>query len=83
MSWREFSYLLVGLNSETPLGRIVNIRSEDDAEVIKEFTIEQKQIRNEYRRKMAKKKPQQEVDSAIESFRQAFIKLAGGADEKT
>ena len=76
MSFREFSYLLTGLGSNTPLGRIVTIRAEKDPNVLKEFTPAQKKIRSEYLRKMAQRKSQQEVDSVVEQFRQAFLKLA-------
>lgn len=76
MSWREFSYLINGLSGETPLGRIVRIRAEDSPDELKNFTAEEKKIRNEYRRKVAKQKPQKDVDNAIERFRQAFIRLS-------
>ena len=76
MSWREFSYLINGLSGETPLGRIVRIRAENDPEVLKKFSKEEKQIRNDYRRRMAKQLPQQDVENAMERFRQAFIRLS-------
>ena len=76
MSWREFSYMLNGITGDTPLGNIVRIRAENDPNAIKEFTPEEKRIRNEYRRKMARQKPQKEVTSVIEQFRQAFINMA-------
>ena len=76
MSWREFSYLINGLSGETPLGRIVCIRAENDPEVLKKFSKEEKQIRNDYRRRMAKQLPQQDVKNAMERFRQAFIRLS-------
>ena len=76
MSWREFSYLLEGLSGDTPLGRIVSIRAENDSEKLKEFTPEQRRIRNEYRSKIAKKKSSEEVENAVEQFKQAFIQLA-------
>ena len=76
MSWREFSYLLNGITGETPLGRIVSIRAENDPETLKHFTPEEKRIRNEYRKKTAKQKTDKEVASVIEQFRQAFIQLA-------
>jgi hypothetical protein len=75
MSWREFSYLMNGLSAESPLGRIVTIRAEDDPEVLKEFTPEMRKIRADYRKKMANEKPQEEVEAAIESFKQAFLKM--------
>lgn len=76
MSWREFSYLLQGLSGDTPLGQIISIRAENDPERLKEFTPEQRRIRSEYRYKIAKKKSSEEVEDAIERFKQAFIQLA-------
>lgn len=76
MSWREFSYLLNGLSGESPLGNIVRIRAEDSPDELKNFTPEEKRIRNEYRRKMAKQKSPQDVETAIERFRQAFVRMA-------
>lgn len=76
MSWREFSYLLNGLSGESPLGNIVRIRAEDSPDELKNFTPEEKRIRNEYRRKMAKQKSPQDVESAIERFRQAFVRMS-------
>lgn len=76
MSWREFSYLINGLSGDSPLGHIVSIRAENDPEVLKSFTADQKSIRNEYRRKMAMQKSEKDVDSALENIKQAFIGLA-------
>lgn len=53
VSWDEFKALLAGLAPETPLGRIVAIRSEDDKNVIKHFTKDQKRIRDEWRTEQA------------------------------
>ena len=76
MSWREFSYLLEGLSGNTPLGQIVNIRAENDPERLRDFTPEQRRIRSEYRKKIAKKKSSEDVKNAIELFKQAFVQLA-------
>lgn len=76
MSFREFSYLLNGLGSDTPLGQIVSIRAEKDPTALKDFTPEQKRIRSEYLQKIAKQKPKKEVDNIVEQFKQAFIQLA-------
>lgn len=76
MSWLEFSYLIEGLSGDTPLGRIISIRGENDPDVLKEFTPQMKQVRSEYRKKMAMQKPSEEVERAYEGFKQAFIKLA-------
>lgn len=83
MSWREFSYLLSGLSPKTPLGNIASIRSEEDPEILKTFTPDQKRIRNEYRRKMAKGKSKQELNDALESFKQAFLSISGNNNEET
>src|SRR5690606_235045 len=49
MTWEEFSSLLAGLLPETPLGYIVQIRSENDREKLKNFTPEQRRIRSAWR----------------------------------
>jgi hypothetical protein len=54
----------------------VSIRAENDPERLKEFTPEQRLIRSEYRKKIAKKKSSEEVKDAVEQFKQAFIQLA-------
>ena len=48
MSWGEFCSLLSGLMPDTPLGQIVGIRSEKDPKKIKNFTKEQRKIRNDW-----------------------------------
>lgn len=55
MSWSEFCSLLSGIMPDTPLGSIVSIRSEKDKNVLKNFTTEQKKVRNEWLKKKAKK----------------------------
>lgn len=54
MKWDEFASLLSGLGPDTALGRIVAIRTEEDKEILKNFTPEQHRIRNEYKRRRAK-----------------------------
>ena len=54
MSWSEFSTLLAGLMPETPLGQIIQIRSENDKDVLKNFNKSQHRIRNEWRSKQSK-----------------------------
>lgn len=44
----EFRQLLSGLNGETPLGYVVQIRSEKDTKKIKEMTQNEKEIRNKW-----------------------------------
>lgn len=70
--------MMSGLSADTPLGQIVSIRAEKDPEVIKSFTQEQKKIRNEYQKKLAKQKSQNEINNALDDLKNAFIRLAGG-----
>jgi hypothetical protein len=53
MTWDEFCTLLAGIMPETPLGQIVQIRSENDQEKLKNFTPEQMKIRSDWRSRIA------------------------------
>ena len=81
MKWNEFKALLIGISSETPLGRIVSIRAEDDEEVLKHFTKDQHRIRNEWKSKRAKELAERMTESDMravaEQFKQMFIQMAG------
>ena len=68
MSWREFSDLLACLSADTALGRIVAIRSEDDAEILKNFTKGQKEIREEWRREHRKEQTEAEYDASMHAL---------------
>lgn len=48
LQFDEFLNLTSCLMSDTPLGQIVAIRSETDAEIISQFTDGQKKIRNDW-----------------------------------
>lgn len=77
MKWNEFKAFLSGLDPETPLGRVVMIRAETDKEVLKNFTKEQQRIRNEWRRRLTENKTQEQLEDALEAFKQAFMEIAG------
>lgn len=81
MKWSEFRDLLVGLGPDTALGRIISIRSEEDKEVLKRFTKEQKRIRNEWRARRAKQIKPEDMNDILEGFKKAFISMAGGAKD--
>ena len=78
MKWDEFKELLIGLGPETPLGRIVSIRAEEDEDILKYFSKEQHRIRNEWRTRKAKEMSQEDVDQVLEQLKNAFISMAGG-----
>ena len=61
MKWTEFSALLSGLSPDTPLGTVVRIRSEDDPDVIKNFTADQRRIRSEWRKRQASEVSEDEM----------------------
>ena len=56
ISWSEIKMLISGLLPETPLGKIIQIRSENNKEQLKHFTPEMRKIRNDWRNRMAKDK---------------------------
>ncbi len=78
MTWSEFSTLLKGIMPETPLGQVVSIRSEEDKEMIKNFTPEQHKIRNDWRKRnnlirdMSNEEKEEEIKKVQEIFAKAF-----------
>ena len=56
ISWSEVKMLVSGLLADTPLGRVIQIRSENNKDQLKNFTPEMHRIRNEWRNKQAKDK---------------------------
>ena len=55
MQWGEFCTLLTGLNGDTPLGHVVDVRSTTDKERIKNMSASDKRIRAEWQSRQAKK----------------------------
>lgn len=82
ISVREYRKLLKGLNGETPLGYVVNIRSETDPKKIKEMTKHERKIRSDWHRFKAKQARSggQAITMTIEQFQQALKNLAGGGN---
>lgn len=78
MPWDEFCSYLQGIMPNTPLGNMVQIRSETDRDIIKGFTAEQKRIHSEWQKRLAYEKPENEVNNAIEMFKNVFKNLAEG-----
>ena len=81
MPWTEFCSLLSGLMHDTPLGQIVAIRAEEDKEVLKHFTPEQRRIRAVWRRRAV----QMDADSyaaAMKGFENLFRAMAGKGGSK-
>ncbi|SHK39762.1 hypothetical protein SAMN02745163_03754 [Clostridium cavendishii DSM 21758] len=78
MSWSEFCTLLSGIMAKTPLGQIVSIRSEENEDMLKNFTQEQHKIRNDWRNRnnticdMTDEEKAEEVRKVQEIFAKAF-----------
>lgn len=77
LSWAELSSDISGLMGDTPLGNVVQIRSQDDKDILKSFTKEQMEIRRKYRNKIAKKISKEEYNRVIAEFQKAFKEMAG------
>lgn len=77
MRWSEFRSLLVGIGLDTVLGRIVSIRSEEDRDVLKNFTKDQMRIRNEWRLRHTRTMSKKGAKKAIEGMERAFLRMAG------
>ena len=81
VSWDEFKALLAGLAPETPLGRIVAIRSEDDKNVIKHFSSEQRRIYDEWNQRRAGKIDQETFEKEMAGLERMFAAMFGGGDQ--
>ena len=73
--------LLHGIMPETPLGQIVQIRSEDDKEMIKHFTPHQKKIRDSWRLRISKEvndtTTEEQGEQMIAQIQSMFAKAFG------
>lgn len=76
MKWDEFCSLLSGLSAESPLGRIVQIRSETDKKIIRKFNAHQRKIYSDWQKKKVKNISIAERDRVVESIKQLFIGMA-------
>lgn len=50
LKYSDWAKMVSGLMEDTPLGRIVQIRSETDRDTLKRFTPEQRKIRSDWQR---------------------------------
>ena len=76
MKWDEFCDLLSGISPDSPLGRIVQIRLENDPKLLEHFTSAQRKIRSEWRSRQAKAVTVEEASAFIESMKQAFLSIS-------
>lgn len=78
VTWDEFRALLAGISPDTPLGRMVAIRSETDKNVIKHFSRDQKRIYNEWRNQKAAAMTPQTYDQQMAYLEKMMAALCGG-----
>lgn len=81
LPWAEWAKLVSGLMDDTPLGRVVAVRSETDREIIKHFSPWQRQMRAEWAARRAKAMTKQDRESnrkAMQALEAAMAKLFGG-----
>lgn len=64
-----------GLNGDTPLGYVVQIRSETDSKKIREMTKKEKEIRNEWNQFKLKNKKQQKIELKKEDISKVFSSI--------
>lgn len=76
MPWSEFVSLLSGLGPNTSLARLVEIRLEDDKDILKNFTPSQYRIRNQWRYRKTKEVTQEDVGTFLEQMKQTFISMS-------
>lgn len=69
--------MVSGLGPDTPLGRMVAIRAEEDKENIQNFSKDQRRIWNEWRNRTAKQKTEKDTALMIEELKNMFIGMAG------
>ncbi len=77
VSWDEFKSLITGIDPETPLGRVVAIRSETDKNVIKHFSKDQKRIYDNWRNRKAETMSPATYDQEMKTMEQMFAQMCG------
>lgn len=81
MSWDEFYDLLSGLDADMPLGKIVQIRTETDKDMLESFTPGQRKIRAEWQHKVAKNRSKDETMSFVLAMQQALKNMSTNGGE--
>lgn len=79
MEWGEFCTLLTGIMPDTPLGMIVQVRAEEDKDVLKHFTKEQKSIRDAWRSRnsIVENMTEEEKKESVAMIQDIFAKAFG------
>ena len=82
ISWKDWKKLVSGLMDDTPLGRVVAVRSEQDRDRIKQFSPWQQQIRAEWvafrTNRILEVTPETELRQQMDSLEKMLAKAFGG-----
>lgn len=73
MTCDEFYSLLAGMDPDTPLGKLVQIRSENDPKVLEHYTPAQHKIRNDWRVKHSQVNKDEEAHKAFLDQMESFF----------
>nr|WP_316613912.1 hypothetical protein [uncultured Ruminococcus sp.] len=73
MTCDEFYSLLAGMDPDTPLGKLVQIRSENDPKVLEHYTPAQHKIRNDWRAKHSQVNKDEEAHKAFLDQMESFF----------
>lgn len=79
MPWAEFCSLVGGLMPDTPLGQVVEIRAEKDAERLKAFSPSQSKIHSDWEKKQLNKRleNQEQLNKDMDSLTSMISSLFG------
>lgn len=81
LSYPEWSKLVSGLMDNTPLGRVVAVRGEQDRKMIAQMSSWQRKIRSEWQAFVATKaakRPESELRAQMASLEKMLAKAFGG-----
>ena len=73
MTCDEFYSLLSGMDPETPLGKLVQIRSENDPKILEHYTSAQHKIRNDWRAQHSHVNKDEEAHKAFLDQMESFF----------
>lgn len=80
LKYSDWAKMVSGLMDDTPLGRVVGVRSESDQAIIRQFTPDQRTIRQDWERVRAKRilqLPEQELRQQFAQLEQAMAAMFG------
>lgn len=69
LHYSDWSKMVSGLMDDTPLGRVVGVRCEIDKDIIKNYTPEQRAVRDEWSRFLASRVTTKEI-SEVDWYKQ-------------